>query len=331
MDWRGVIGAVCAVVAGTGCGGDDGGAGELVDAAVDAASPGDAPDASAVPGFTITTPEMTVPALQERVVCFYFRSANTAPLAVRSIRSRMHPAVVDAHLSIAQRDIFPPGTLNDMTPCSVMPIEVVDLAGRWVYSTYTAEESIDFPADDGAGTPVAMVIPPDQPMIIMMHVLNLEQVPVNPSVDIELVGHEPGTVVTPVHTFISWEADLAIPSLGTDESVRTCDTPAGAAFLGMTVHSHKQSVLTLVRDGATELFRSTDFAVPGMTQFASPPFHVFSAGAMTVECDYVNPNNYVINSGRSVATNEQCLGLAYFIGGTASVFCHNGFELPYTF
>jgi hypothetical protein len=95
----------------------------------------------------------------------------------------------------------------------------------------------------------------------------------------------------------------------------------------MTTHSHKQSVHTFVKDGATTVFDSRNWDHPGAVTWSGEPFYTFTSGTLTYQCEYKNPNNYRIQTGDSAATAEMCMAVGYYfpaVGGKGHLCLTNG-------
>jgi hypothetical protein len=83
-------------------------------------------------------------------------------------------------------------------------------------------------------------------------------------------------------------------------------------FYVMSTHSHKQSVHTFIKDGATMVFDSTSWEHPSATAWSTTPFFTFSSGKLSYQCEYMNPTNRTILDGDSAATDEMCMAIGYY-------------------
>jgi hypothetical protein len=102
-----------------------------------------------------------------------------------------------------------------------------------------------------------------------------------------------------------------------------------AKFYVMTTYTHKQGVHTFVKDGATTVFDSMNWAHPGTKDWSSSPFYSFTSGKLSYQCEYVNPNNYRIQYGDDTATQEMCMAIGYYFPAIPENghFCLNSFML----
>lgn len=71
---------------------------------------------------------------------------------------------------------------------------------------------------------------------------------------------------------------------------------------------------------------TTDWQNPAIAQFGPPTFYQFGAAErLTYECTYNNTLGQTIRTGDSWATDENCVGLAYFFPATTPLLCIDNF------
>lgn len=279
-------------------------------------------------GFQVTSPPITVEPGQDVTWCWYFRTPNQATLAVKRFASQLGPA--------ARGVVFFTTTENGR-PAERRPAGDVSIAGcelytgttrpNWRYAGYGASDALDFPTDDGQGRPVAMEIEPTSAGVLMMHFKNEGTTPVTSRVTLAAEGLD-DPIYTPTATLLSYDATIAIPAYGSGYGVmKDCAVPAGAQFWSLTTFAHKRAVHTAVIDGQDVPFASTDYAQPGRFVRTTPPFLGFAAGAMRTQCAYESPLGFIVRTGPSQQSDEQCLGIGYFFPGTTPRLCHNGYVL----
>jgi hypothetical protein len=273
--------------------------------------------------FQIVSPAVDVDPGQEITYCYYFRSPNTAQVAVRQWTSHMEVGGADMTLFLTATDLQPPGTQSP-TNCGFAGISIP----AWTYVAYTADAEMTFPADDGTGKPVGQIIPANQAGYLRLHYLNVTTDPISVHVELDAVAYDANTDVTRADAFVTYNTNIDIAAQSSKTETQTCDTPAGANFFSISTHSHKQSVATFVKDAAAILFQGTDFSDPGSLDVATAPFITFASGQLTYQCDYVNPTNRNIQAGDSPALDEQCMAIAWFFPSTKPVICLNSIVLP---
>ena len=280
------------------------------------------------PGFQIATPAFELQPGEETTTCYYFRTPNTEPLGVNRLVSELAPGTAQmiVFLTVDEQgdpvDRQPPGTLS-ATGCGVGGSLTLP---HWLYSAQTAAAQFELPADDGAGSPVAMEIPPSSAGFVLMHNFNATEGVVQGGVTVQAEALAIGTPFTETATFVTYDDDISIApqSVGQEASL-TCTVPADASFWWMSIHTHRNSTLTEILHGTTTLFESTDWENPGAQVWPSAPFFSFAPDdLLTQRCTYNNPTNQTITSGDSYVTDEHCMAITYFFPATRPLWCFNG-------
>ena len=92
---------------------------------------------------------------------------------------------------------------------------------------------------------------------------------------------------------------------------------AGTKIFGMTAHQHQYGTLATVIQGTSqqdpgkEIYRSTVWDEPPLTQFA-PPLAFDGSSGLRLHCEYNNTSSKPLTFGESAATNEMCFFWAYY-------------------
>lgn len=288
-------------------------------------APATPPPASA---FRIVTPEIEIAALQEIAYCYYFRTANNVPAAIRRFSSTQ-TAVVRQAVFVTTETIGggpvekdAPGTVSAAN-CGIAASGSV--VPRWVYESHAASSELTLPADDGTGKPLAIEVPPNTPGFLLMHMFNPTEQPMTGQVTIEAEALVADSEYTATAAFVTYDSTISIPpqSAGHLETL-ACPAPSGAQFWRLTTNTHQHSVSTAIRDGGATLFQSTDWEEPGAQVFAAPSFATFSSGELTTECTYNNPRNITLMDGDSFAVDEVCMAIGYFFPASGPQLCYGG-------
>lgn len=279
----------------------------------------DAPDNPPANGFRITTPDYMIPANTEITVCYYFRTPNTKAMAIKKWSSNMTDGSHHMIYFGTQSDAGTPGTFQDNC-------EGFGLGGGgtiWTYAAQNAVASIELPADDGTGQPLAQQINANSAGFFQMHYLNTTSAPLAAHVTLDAEALDEGAPFTKTSAFVTYNNSINIPSGAVnDVESMTCGVPAGAKFWMMSTHAHKQATKTAVKDGARVVFESLDWEHPGAAMFMTPStFETFSTGRITYECTYTNTTGRTINSGQSAATDEMCMASGYYFPAPKPMFC----------
>ncbi len=282
-------------------------------------------------GFRIISPDIAIEPGQEITYCYYFRTPNTEPMAVKHWKSEMTPGSHHMIMYTTNNDSKPVGTVSsDECGFGTDPSNVP----KWTYSAQTPSAELVLPSDDGTGKPLAQEIAPNTAGYFQMHYLNATDATINVHVVLDAVALEANEIYTKTAPFITFNGDIRIDpnAVGVVES-ESCSTPANSKFWMMSTHAHKQAVKTRVLDGADEVFASTDWEHPGASMFMTPAeFYTFKTGALTYECTYDNTgsnHNNTIQTGDSAEFDEMCMASGYFFPATKAVFCYNNFVVPF--
>lgn len=199
----------------------------------------------------------------------------------------------------------------------------------WAYKATEPNASFEFPADDGTGAPVGLIVPGSQPAYLWMHVRNPTASPISAHVKVVGTEYPADTAVTRADPLVTYNGQLFIPPGATnDMEAQTCTLPAGMKFTSMTTQTNKLSVHTFVRDGITTVFESTDPMDPGVRRITAAPFLTFASGQISYRCDYANPGLTTVLSGDSVQFDETCIAFGFYFPSTTPRLCYNGSMIP---
>lgn len=271
-------------------------------------------------GFQIVSPLQEIPPFSSIAYCFYFRTPNLVETAIRQWRSRLGPGVVRMNVILTETDAGSPGSSSAVN-CQ---IGLSSFNHHWAYTAYEPESEFSFPSDDGTGSPVGLVIPPNHSGYLFIQYDNMTPSPIASQVSVEALAYDSGTEVTPANSFVAYNQNISIPPGATDDmETQSCSVPEGAKFFWMSTYSHQQSIRTSIRDGATTVFESTDFANPGASKW-SAPFFTFASGQLTYEFVYANTGanaTRTVTAGNSYSTDEVAAALTYFFPASAPRFC----------
>jgi len=278
-------------------------------------------------GFQVTSPDIEISPGQDITWCYFFRTPNTAKLAVNRFQSELGPggkgvvsfATTENGVSAERRPAGEVTTVGcDFYSGTTYPY--------WRYGGYGTSDALDFPTDDGNGHPLAMELPPNSAGVLMMHFKNETTAPVvtRGSLNVEALDDP---VYTPTATLLSNDASIAIPPYSPGSAGRSCAVHDGARFWNLTTFTHKLATHTQVRDGLNVAVDNLDFADPATETLSVPPYRTFASGKLSHSCDYVNPNPYTVRTGQYQQSDEQCLGIGYFFPATTARLCVNGFVL----
>ena len=298
------------------------------------AGPGEdpTPDAGEDPpparGFRIQTPDIEIMPGEEVTYCYYFRTPNTENLAIKHWKSSMTPG---SHHMIYFGTASDAGAVGQFErDCGGFGMQGGGTV--WTYSAGIPEAEIVLPEDDGSGKPLAQVVNANSAGFFQMHYLNATDAPIQAHVTLDAFALEAAETFTQTAAFITYNSSINIPAGATNEvESMTCSTPPNMKFWLMSTHAHKQATKMTVKDGATEMFSSTDWEHPGAALFMTPPeFYTFQTDRITYECTYDNPTNRTITSGDSAATDEMCMAVGYMFPATRPQLCVNNMG-PFSF
>jgi hypothetical protein len=320
--------SILAVAAFTGCGKNDPANGDD-DGAPDAAGSG---GGSGAPGnaFFIRSSDIMLMPGEETTKCFYFHTPNTTALPINKWSSHMTPGSHHMIMSFSSgTSSKADGTIDE--DCGLggsatnVPI--------WVYASQTPDQELDLPADDGAGKPLAQLVPPNTAAVFQMHYLNTTDAAMTVHVELNAFALDAAAAYTPTAAYITYNNDITIPPNATGvNATGTCTAPTGVQFWTVSSHSHKQSVHTQINDGATisdtgMVFQSGDWEHPGSQNWMTSPFYTFTSGKLTFQCTYDNnngsdPNHLTtIVAGQSAQFNEMCMATGYIFPATTYKGC----------
>ena len=281
-------------------------------------------------GFQIQSPEISIDPGQSVPYCYFFRTPNDVPLAIKRFSSSMRDVnrqliVVTTTTQAGQPfDVGPPGTLSTIG-CDV--VGQFNAIPHWLYETTAKNGALAMPDDDGAGNPLAMVIPPNSSGFLLMHYHNTTAEPVKGQATVNFEALD-SPVYTRTETFMSTNGTIAVPPYTSNKvETKTCDVPAGAKFWSLTTHTHRFAKRSSVQESTNVLFETTDWTNPGATTFPTPPFFSFATNRMTTSCTYDNPNGFTLRTGGSYQYDEQCVAVGYFFPATKPLMCRDGFPL----
>lgn len=297
------IGTVLAAAAAVGCG-SSGGSGP-----------------SATP-LTVESPAIAVDSGVDTIYCVFLHTPNSAQVAVKSWKATLPTGVQSAAILFTASDAYPVGTVSGSS-CS--PTGANGIAATLLFDSRASTDELDFPLDDGSGTPVAAIVPSGQPAYLWIHVINATGASISPQVQFTATTYPAGTAVTRADPFVTYNGNISIPPSSTGVvAVDSCPTPAGAKFFNLTMLTHIYATGFGINDGATAKFSGTDWADPGALVTLTTPFTAFASGKLTYSCTYSNPTGATITSGQSFRTNEVCMAATWYFPSTAPQFCYNG-------
>lgn len=284
-----------------------------------------APGSTTCPGFQVQAPNLTVPAGEAITFCYYFRSANAAPIGVRRWSSTMDAAIsylivysaIDSNGNPVERQ--PPGTLS--SSCGIF-----SGAGNpgWHHAAYGGAGELVMPADDGNGLPLAMEIAAGMPMVMQMRIVNPTDGSITASAALQAEGLPTGTAYTKTASYLTLNISISIPPNSVGFTVaQACPTPVGSKFWAFSTRTHRLGVFARVRRSGQELVNSDDWEQPRTTLLAAPNFVEFPPFNMGYECTYVNPTGVIVSFGEDELTDEQCIGIGLFFPATRPAICIN--------
>ena len=273
--------------------------------------------------FSVTSTPFTLPHGVETTKCFYFTTSNDTDAIVDRWDSLMttgsHHMIVFLNPGGNQPA---DGTIDDN--CGIgggsganQPI--------WTYASQTAgsQQTQQLPTDDGAGKPLAQVVPAHTKGYIQMHYLNSTDDDMQVHVELKAHALAAGTAYTQTDAYITYQYNIKIGAGATGVTVASsCPVPNGAKFWQVSTHAHKQAVHTQVTDGSAMVFQSDDWEHPGVKEFV-PTFFTFS-GKLGYSCTYDNVGDnkdHEVDQGQSAATNEMCMATGYYFPATKPQFC----------
>jgi hypothetical protein len=312
-----VTGTLVACGSSPGAGG--GGGGDDDSNPPDASMPGPDPNAA----FEVISKDAMLQPGDQVTYCYYFHTSNTTDVLINKWVSDMSPGSHHAILFLNPGATGQPadGTLDPNGNCGGLN---GTQASVWTYATQTEHQEEDLPTDDGAGKPLAQKIAANTPAVLQLHYLNASDQPISAHIDLKAYALPAGTPFTQTDAYVTYNQDIKIAPHAVGKSfTASCDLPAGVQFWTMSTHSHKQSVMTVVDDGANAIFTSTDWQHPGSMNWMATPFYKFTNSKLTWTCTYDNTGDNAANevdSGTSAATDEMCMATGYFFPSTGPKF-----------
>lgn len=279
------------------------------------------------PGFQIDTPEVLIGPGEEITYCYYFETPNTEPIGVKrwalTLGSVAHDVTLYATYDGAQNPTprQPDGTLT-ASDCGFEDTAATSTIANWLYAGHDAFAELVLPADDGAGSPLAVEVPAGAPMFLEMHFINSTGATIANTVRLDAEALAIGTAYTETASYFTYNTSLSIPAgSGGHTATQTCPVPPGVEFWFLTTRTHGHASLATVRDGLGPLVQSPDWEHPAIQLFLPPAAYTFSASGMTYECVYNNPGPTTITSGNDPQTDENCVGSGYFFPATRPLLC----------
>jgi hypothetical protein len=272
----------------------------------------------------VNTPEIVVQPGETGVVCYHFLFPIGSTRGVRRWSSTLgenvhHMVLYTSHdANWAPIPHQPPRTLT-ASDCGL--VSAPSPLG-WQYVAHDPTQELAMPDDDGNGQPLAMEFVARQPMLLVLYLPNPTSEPIRGSAILRADLLPPDAPYTRTATYLSFNANIAIPPMSLGSSVSaTCAAPVGASFWHLSTRTHRRGTLSELRDDATTLVSSSDWENPAVTQFTAPAFHVFSPAGMTYRCTYDNPDNVLVQPGDDPSTQEVCMGIGYFFPATRPTLC----------
>ena len=287
------------------------------------------PGGAGCPGFIIETPAVQIDPGQAVAYCYYFDAPTAAALGVGKFSVDF--AYPTAHVIVyntysnsggAPTDREPPGTLSSSN-CG-FTASTNNTYARRVFSAHSPGETLNMPADDGGGQPLAVELTAGQPMFIEMYFVNPDIAPVSASVRLRANGLTTGESYTKTATYMTYNNSLFIPPNGTASPSATCAVPASVKFWWFSTHTHKYATSATLSNstGPTTIVSSANYAMPAIAQFPAPVFYQFGAGdQLTYSCDYTNNTTNPLTTGDDYQTKENCVGIGYFFPATQPLIC----------
>jgi len=274
-------------------------------------------------GFQLMSPTVDINPGAEITYCYYFQTSNTGELAIQRWASHMTPGVHDMIVYLTTNDQQIPGTMSP-TDCGIAA-----RAGGpvWTYAAQTPDAEVTLPAEDGSGNPVGQLVKARQSGFLQIHYLNSGTTVAHARVELDAYAYPDGAQVTFAAPFMTFNLNISImpgsqaqPATGmVNGSCQVPLDPTGKPlrFFGMTSHTYKQGVHTVVKDGVDYVLDSTDWQHPKTSSWPVSPFYTFKSGTLFYQCEYSNPNDRTIVTGDNVAKDELCMTIGYFFPAPA--------------
>lgn len=271
--------------------------------------------------FSIVTKEVTIMPGEEVTYCYFTHTNNTKEALVDRWVSDMDLGSHHTIMFINPSGIQPEDGTLQLSDCGFvgnsMPI--------WLYATQTPHEELALPVDDGAGLPLAQVIPAKTAVYFQMHYLNATDEPITTHFQVKAYALDAGTPFTQTSAYLTYNNSISVPPGAIDHvETASCNVPPGVKFWTMATHSHKQTVHSEIKDAEASLFSSTDWEHPGTSRWMTAPFYEFTAPQVTWSCTYSNIGDNAattVVAGPSGRTNEMCMEYGFIFPATKPVIC----------
>jgi len=280
----------------------------------DAATTGDGGLVPPARGFQIVSPTVDINPGADVTYCYYFETPNTSDMAIKKWASHLTAGGRDLILFLTPPDPTKTGSLL-RSECGFTT------AGDrtvWTYSAQDPDAEVALPADDGNGTPVGQLISAGHSGFLQMHFVNTTSAVIHGHVELNAYAYDEGVQVTQAAPYVAYSRQIDLPPAASALSPTTgmvngsCNIAPTAKFSIVSTHTHKQGVHTFITDGATLVYDNLSWDHPVPKTWSAVPFHSFTSGKLTYQCEYVNPNGYSIQTGDSAATAEMCLAVGYY-------------------
>lgn len=287
------------------------------------------PNAPGCPTFLVQTPTATIAPGEEVSYCYYFRTPNAATIGVKKLESVLGSAATAmfvyatyANAGGAPAEREPPGTFTTSN-CGFESSQNNTFARR-IYQTQRLTNTLQMPASDGAGVPVAIELLAAQPLFIELHFVNTSAAAVSGAATLSAFALADGVAYTRTAAYMTYNTQINVPPGSTQTVSANCAVPPATRFWWFSTQTHRFAINATLRSGAQTLVVTTDWQNPSITQVAPPAFFQFAVGGrLTYECTYQNPLNTSVTFGASWETNENCVGLTYFFPATVPLICIN--------
>lgn len=292
-------------------------------------------------GFQIRSADIVLGPGDAKTYCYYFRTPNTEPMAIRKWQSSMTPGTSRMIMFTTRSDFGTPGTVSAEN-CKFVEHSDFTRWPAWTYAADRLESAVELPGDDGEGKPLARVIQPNTPGYLRMQFHNTTAQPLTVHVTLNAEALEAGAAYTATTTYMTHNAALSIrptisnggvPSVANGGvATKTCNPPTDTKFWMISTHARKQSIKTEVQSGtsaSTEVvFTSEDWEHPIPRIWPSVPFYRFNDATgpnqLTFTCTYVNNSNQIITVGDSDVLDETCIAIGQLFPAAEPTVCACG-------
>lgn len=278
-------------------------------------------------GFQLTSARVTLKPHDDVTYCYYFETPNSAEVAVKRWSSHMTDGVQQMIVFLTPGNSKSAGTLT-ADGCGLSS----NSAGSvWSYEAHTATSALELPGDDGDGNAVAHMVKGHQTGFLEMHFVNPSSESIEAHVELTAYAYPDGISLTRAAPFVVYNTDIDLPAAPnpmaptTDTVEGQCSVSPDAKFYFLSTRTNKQGTRTFVKNGATMVFNSSNWAEPGQATWTTAPFFSFTTGNLRYQCEYENHNGYSIGFGDNAATDEACVVTGYFFPAMDSTghFCLN--------